>query len=166
MSSLSSLPTPTECRVGLAAALTAVGEQSFFGYVNLKPEQEFAPAAGAVQQWLLAIVDFRSDEHGGRLRIALPAGLAGDLLAAFLGLPDEDTTPELTDMVGEFANMLCGYWLTEQCPEKTFALTKPIVTSESATGGLPWAAATTPLCALLNDQPVAIWLELPGESAR
>lgn len=166
MSSLSSLPTPTECRVGLGAALTAVGEQSFFGYVNLRPEREFAPAAAAVEQWLLATVGFRSDAFGGRLLIALPAGLANDLLAAFLGLPDDNAMPEFADMVGEFANMLCGYWLTAQCPETAFALTRPIVKNESAVGGLPWAAAGTPLCALLNDQPVAIWLELPAESTR
>jgi len=159
MSSTLSPVTPTECRDELAAALVAVGEQSFFGYVNLAADKEFAAAVATVHQWMTAQVDFRGTQRSGRLQMALPAALAGDMLEAFLGLAEPGTAPELTDMIGEFANMLCGHWLTQRFPTTSFALARPVVGSDEPGPQVPWVAAAAPLLALLNEQPVAVWVE-------
>ena len=163
MSSLSSPVTPTERRAELGAALIAVGEQSFFGYVNLAADKDFAAAAAAVRRWMGATVDFKGPQGAGRFQVALPAALAEDLLGAFLGMAEPGSAPELADMIGEFANMLCGYWLTQCFPATSFALAKPVVGAGEPGPASPWAGAPEPLLALLNEQPIAVWVQWMSE---
>jgi hypothetical protein len=51
--------------------------------------------------------------------------LAERLFDAFSGRDPEEPAPpiaEIHDLVGEFANMICGSWLTRAANERTFAI--------------------------------------------
>jgi len=56
------------------------------------------------------------------------------------------------DLAGEFANMVCGRWLTDVAPQQLFSLTHPSVEPAAAP-----RAGEAPR-GLLNGQPV--WIEL------
>ena len=87
------------------------------------------------------------------------------LLSAFAGMADEEGTPDaqVRDMMGEFANMVCGSWLTQSCRGGRFDLTPPSVQYHKA--GPPPAArrfvAATVLAAI-DDVPLRVTLTIPA----
>jgi hypothetical protein len=84
----------------------------------------------------------------------MPRALAHELTAAFSGAtPDELAVadPAVDDLAGEFANMVCGRWLTDVAPQLLFSLAHPSVEPATPRAG----QAPT---GLLNGQP--IWVEL------
>ena len=135
---------PTD-RDALERALALVAEESFFAVVD--PVLDGVPEVeGPV---LNASVSF-DGSFAGTLSCRMPRGLAQDLTAAFTGEEAPADGAAVDDLAGEFANMVCGRWLTDVAPQSLFRLEHPEVTTASA-------PATAP-SGLLNGQP--IWIEL------
>jgi hypothetical protein len=140
-------------RVALDRALTVVAEESFFAMVDPVPD-DLAPPDGHL---VTARVSFDGG-FAGMLVCTMPRALAHELTAAFSGAsPDEIAVadPAVDDLAGEFANMVCGRWLTDVAPQHLFSLRHPAVEPVALPGhGAPRG--------LLNGQPV--WIELLRES--
>ncbi len=138
-------PTP------ITDALLHVAERSFFAWAEPAAVPETSPDG---EGWRHAAVVFRG-EFDGRMTFSLPDALARDLYAAFLGLAPDDPVEEsaLCDLLGEFANMVCGTWLTRIQRAHAFSLDRPVAAA-AAPAGAPLAAA------LVNDQPVVVALAL------
>jgi len=139
-------------RVALDRALAVVAEESFFTMVDPVPDS-LAPPNGHL---VTAKVVFEGG-FAGALSCTMPRALAHELTAAFSGTkPDEIAVadPAVDDLAGEFANMICGRWLTDVAPQQLFSLAHPSV--EPAI--VPGAGAPR---GLLNGQPV--WIELTLE---
>jgi CheY-specific phosphatase CheX len=131
----------------LDRALAIVVEQSFFAMVDPVPSQ--APAVeGAI---VSACVTFEGS-FSGSLTCRMPRALAHELTAVFIGEEPSDGEA-VDDLAGEFANMVCGRWLTDVAPQSLFRLDHPIVVPASAPSRAP--------SGLLNGQP--IWVELKVE---
>jgi CheY-specific phosphatase CheX len=95
----------------------------------------------------------------GALCCTMPRALAHELAAAFSGAAPEEIAvadPAVDDLAGEFANMVCGRWLTDIAPQQLFSLAHPSVEPLVAPreGAVP--------AGLLNGQPVWIELNLEG----
>ena len=157
MSSAKSAPTTlsSDLRDQLVDSATRVCETSFFAFVEPASGELFA-AAAAEEHWFHSSVDY-SGPSSGRVWLSLPEELSRDMLAAFLGFSDPSAAnqAEIEDVVGEFANRVCGAWLTALGGESCFALTHPEVTY----GGLP-ALADGAIVLAVNDRPVVIRAEL------
>ena len=136
-------------RAALDRALTVVAEESFFAMVDPVPD-DLAPPDGHL---LRARVTFDGG-FAGVLSCTMPRALAHELTAAFSGAsPDEIAVadPAVDDLAGEFANMVCGRWLTDVAPQQLFSLRHPSVEPSTMPGNdVPRG--------LLNGQPV--WIEL------
>jgi chemotaxis phosphatase CheX-like protein len=132
----------------LNRALAVVVEESFFAMVD--PVPRVVPAVeGSI---VSACVTFEGS-FSGSLTCCLPRALAHELTATFIGEAVPFDGEAVNDLAGEFANMVCGRWLTDVAPQSLFRLHHSVV-----------ASATAPLRApsgLLNDQP--IWMELKVE---
>ena len=139
-------------RAALERALTLVAEESFFAMVDPVPDDLVLPDGHLLQ----ARVTFEGG-FSGVLSCTMPRTLAHELTAAFSGAsPDEIAVadPVVDDLAGEFANMVCGRWLTDVAPQDLFSLTHPAVEPAMVPGyGAPRG--------LLNGQPV--WIELTLE---
>jgi hypothetical protein len=166
------VPTFAEHQEALAAAVVEVGENSFFAFVTPADADLFAELARSPQsldaeageplRWINTDVTF-TGAFRGVLGVAMPERLARELLAAFVGLgPDDPIEPEqLRDSTGEFANQVCGTWLTRACHRRRFDLSPPEVRhlpaawnpDSPATPGEEGAIYFT-----LNDQPVKVSL--------
>ncbi len=138
-------PTP------LTDALLHVAERSFFAWAEPVVVPETVPDG---EGWRHAAIGFRGD-FNGRMTFSLPDALARDLYAAFLGLAPDDPVEEdsLRDLLGEFANMVCGSWLTRIQRAHAFSLDR-LESDAGAPAGAPLAAV------LVNDQPVVVALAL------
>ena len=137
-------------RDALERALTLVAEESFFTMVD--PASDVPLPAGAC---IAACVDF-TGAFTGRLCCRMTRALAHDLTSSFTGTRPEDIAldgPEVTDVAGEFTNMVCGRWLTDMAPRALFTIARPTV--EPA----PWPQAVP--MAMLNEQP--IWIDVALE---
>ncbi len=155
-------PAPSECAGDLLTALTSVAEESFFGFFTpLEADAWDAVVAEAAPEWLHVTIAF-SGSFDGALHAAMPVALGGELLAAFLGrAPDDALDPgDVDDMAREFANMVCGLWLSRRCPDAVFTLEGPVAHRgrEHPAG---WRRTGARAIGVLNDHPAAIWLH-PG----
>jgi hypothetical protein len=111
-------------------ALALVAESSFFTFAEPIDQARFAEwvdETGAVP-WVRVAVTFTGTFDGG-LDIDLPELLGARLLSSFAGLSPDEQTPDadVRDMIGEFANMVCGSWLTQSRRGDRFDLTPPSV---------------------------------------
>jgi len=143
------MPSPID-RDALERALTLVAEESFFTLVD-----PVSDAPLTEESCIAACVDF-SGPFTGRLCCRMTRTLAHELTSAFTGAKPEDVAadgPEVVDLAGEFANMVCGRWLTEAAPRALFTIARPSV--EAA----PWPQARP--MAMLSDQP--IWIDVALE---
>ena len=97
----------------LYEALASVAESSFFASAERCDDATFAERAQAMGPWLEARVRFRG-QMSGDVICTVPESLVCELAASFAGLaPDESIDSSLVeDLMGEFANMVCGRWLT------------------------------------------------------
>ena len=157
MSSAKSARTrlPPDMREQLIEAAALVCETSFFAFAELaEPAVMMAVADEAA--WYHAVVSFDGPSKG-RVLLSLPRGLARDLFAAFLGFEDASAAndAEIEDVIGEFANIVCGTWLTAQGCETCFTLAHPRV----QLGGLP-APEEDNIVLSVNGRPTVIRAEL------
>jgi CheY-specific phosphatase CheX len=136
----------------IAAAVTTVAERSFYAIVDqCDVDESGAPAS----EWLVATVFFYNGIVAGSLVCSLPSTLAQTLFDAFTGRDPASPLPrpdQLTDLVGEFSNMVCGDWLSRHVDERVFHLSPPAVVRAAgpANGGgsRQWLK--------LNEQPLAV----------
>ena len=150
--SLSKSPAQSaEAGLALRDAFVDVCENSFFAYVEVCDARKFAilaeessRTARSVQEaggqlpsrarqrpseWLKGSVGF-SGSFGGAIEIIMPEKLARSLVASLLGESPETEFAEhqVFDGLGEFANMVCGAWLTAMSQRSSFNLRAPAVT--------------------------------------
>lgn len=146
---------PSEQRALLVQAMVGVCETSFFAFTEPATPDVEAKIADE-DRWFQATVSFTGPLNG-KVSLALPEGLGQELFAAFLGFEDSaaSNSAELHDVMGEFANMVCGAWLTSLNGDQTFSLGYPAV----RLGGVPDYS-----CALMvmsvNDRPAVLCAEI------
>jgi hypothetical protein len=119
-------------------AIADVAERSFFAMVDPCDESRFAELAAEQAEWLAATVRFDEATCAGAVTVRVPLALAERLFDAFSGRDSSEPPPapeDVRDLVGEFANMICGSWLTHAANHRTFALGKPEVAVRSAEDG-------------------------------
>jgi len=114
-----------------------VAQESFFSFAEFCGPERFGeaiaqvppPTAVASPRWLAAGVGF-SGAFAGSVTVTLPYALAADMAAALGGLAPGDAITQalVADATGEFANMVCGTWLTRACARRKFDLSSPVVT--------------------------------------
>lgn len=151
-----SQPTFETCQTDLGQALASVPEESFFAYTDACDEAGFTEAVHATAPgWLTASVGF-TGPFAGRVDLTLPDGLSRELCAALVGAdsPDELEASAVVDFAGEFANMVCGCWLSRAYNDATFDLTSPRVAQRSSPGPEPGGSGT--LFILINQSPVRL----------
>jgi hypothetical protein len=143
-------------RAALDRALAVVAEESFFAMVDPVPDDltDLVPVPSDRPSLVSARVTFDGG-FAGALCCTMPRALAHELTAAFSGAAPEAISvadPAVDDVAGEFANMVCGRWLTDIAPQQLFSLAHPSVEPlvSPRKGAVP--------SGLLNGQPV--WIEL------
>lgn len=139
----------------VVSAVSDVAERSFFAMVDVCDEARFAESAAAAEDWLRASVWFEESACAGEVICHLPATLADRLFDAFSGRDAADPAPlvsEVHDLVGEFANMVCGSWLTRAANNRTFSLRRPEVAVDAALTGDPASS----LCLEIDGAPCLI----------
>lgn len=164
-SAKSQLLTPTDLHDTLQAALIEVGENAYFVFVEPCDAGAFATLAEQEREkgpgWLMASVRF-TGAFSGSVEIVLTERLGHWLVTSLLGMSPEDDLPEtqMFDGVGEFANMVCGAWLSRVGDQALFELKMPAVT-RMATEWNPVGEGRgreEPMCRMvsLNDSPMRI----------
>ena len=174
----SPVQVPADASTLLRQALFDVCEQSFFAYVEACSPERFSELVGQISpaqpdaagrpavrvkpsEWLKASVAF-TGPFGGAIEVILPERLARALVGSLLGEAPEAPMPEhqIFDGIGEFANMVCGAWLTGFSDKQSFALRPPAVT-RMAPAWTPLSEASADdrghrVC--VNDEPVRVRL--------
>jgi hypothetical protein len=87
-----------------------------------------------VSDWVNASLTFTGSALSGTMEVLLPVRLARQLVASLLGLSQEIELHQVEllehqvfDGIGEFANMICGAWLTDLSGSQAFNLAPPEV---------------------------------------
>jgi hypothetical protein len=153
----------------LQSAVIEVCENAYFVFVEPCDAPQFATLVEQVRaekgrgpsgRWLNASVAF----HGastGEVEVVLPERLGTWLVVSLLGLPPDAMLKDnqLLDGVGEFANMVCGAWLSKANETASFTLDMPNV-SRMPVG---WAPDSTPTgdaqayrTVVVNDLPLEV----------
>ena len=172
MSSLRS-STPADRRdTTIVDACVRVAEVSFYAYAEpcdatrlAELDADLHAQSGGRPDWLRVYVQFSGDCHG-HLTLDVPSMVAQELVASFVGLTDVPLTEaETADGLGEFANMVCGAFLTDAGNGLDFALTRPEVVREPS-GWSPLAALAatdgegTAYALAINDRPMLLRVDL------
>jgi CheY-specific phosphatase CheX len=121
---------PADLHDALQTALIEVSENAYFVFVEPADAAEFADAVGLVKDtWLKASVTFEGSFEGA-VEITLPEPLGQWLVTSLLGMQGDERLgePQQFDGVGEFANMVCGAWLSRLSDDCLFELRTPAVT--------------------------------------
>ena len=157
---MSSLPLSTavspEAADAMLAAIQSVAERSFFANAERCDDQSFGELVAAQSSWLVAKVRLVEGPFVGSIVCTLPESLANALFDAFTGRDPSTTAPardQVSDLVGEFSNMVCGSWLTWIAGGHGFTLSQPIVEPAS---GPPGGANSMRLFIAVNDLPLAV----------
>ena len=150
MSSVKSPALTSTDQDALQSAVIEVCENAYFVFVEPCDAPQFAALVEQVRaeggrgpsgRWLNASVAFNGHSTG-RVEVVLPERLGTWLVVSLLGLPADTTLKDnqLLDGVGEFANMVCGAWLSKANETASFTLEMPKVTRLPA----GWAPDPTP----------------------
>ncbi len=145
------------CTTALFEALSDVAERNFFAFAD-EDVTGYGDLVEAAPGWMVAAVGYDA-APAGVLAAALPAALARELYAAFTAgdAGEEPPADGLDDLLGEFANMVCGAWLTRQAGSATFALGRPTVLRTPDAWRPTWSEPAGALLRLtINGHPVAI----------
>lgn len=147
--------SPADAGASLPRALTRVLEEGFFGVAEEVGDDRWTAICEAQDAWLEAAVEFRG-ELRGTLRCRLPRALAGELASAFVGIDIGKLDPTgrlVDDLTGEFANMVCGCWVTTLGADSAFDLSHPtVIAAPAAECGDSWRRLE------LNGMPLGIEL--------
>jgi chemotaxis phosphatase CheX-like protein len=142
----------------LRGAIADVAERTFFSAAEPCADACVHDAAFDVDAWLAATVRFEEDGCSGVVSCLLPHRLARALFDAFNGRDPLDPAPafeELFDLVGEFANMICGAWLTRTVDGPAFVLSRPLV--EASDRHAAFGARTgSHVVMTVNDLPLVV----------
>ena len=125
---------PSDLHDALQTALIEVSENAYFVFVEPADNAQFADAVGLVKDtWLKASVAFEGSFEGA-VEITLPEPLGQWLVTSLLGMQGDERLgePQQFDGVGEFANMVCGAWLSRLSDDCLFELRMPAVTRMTA----------------------------------
>src|SRR5512134_354778 len=125
---------PADLHDALQTALIEVSENAYFVFVEPADHAQFADAVGLVKDtWLKASVAFEGS-FAGAVEITLPEPLGQWLVTSLLGMQGDERLgePQQFDGVGEFANMVCGAWLSRLSDDCLFELRVPAVTRMTA----------------------------------
>ena len=125
---------PADLHDALQTALIEVSENAYFVFVEPADHAQFADAVGLVKDtWLKAAVAFEGS-FAGAVEITLPEPLGQWLVTSLLGMQGDERLgePQQFDGVGEFANMVCGAWLSRLSDDCLFELRVPAVTRMTA----------------------------------
>jgi hypothetical protein len=155
------MPMLEEHAGALQQALLDVAQESYFSFAEPCDQERFSDAlladdGSGPARWLGASVDF-DGAFAGRVELKLPYALASELLSAFVGLMPDEEVPEghVLDSTGEFANMVCGTWLTRDCGRRRFDLQAPVVCDIA----VPAKSDEADQLVLVNNHPVSLRLE-------
>jgi CheY-specific phosphatase CheX len=123
----------------LVTAAAQVLETMFFSVVEegpARPVETHEMVAGAQVRFLGA--------HGGWLQVVLPESVIRSMTCSFMGAGvTEETEERSTQVLGEFANMVCGATLSRLEPREIFRLETPrlcVSPPESRGGPDSWQA--------------------------
>lgn len=149
-----------DAEAALVQVVGDVAERSFFAYAERCDLARFEEAADAVPRWYCATIRFDEGAAAGMVECVLPEDLASALFDAFSGRDAADPAPEhgqVADLIGEFANMICGAWLTRAANGQTFTLRPPhVVADNTVRPDLDQATVTL----AVNDRPMAVSVRL------
>src|SRR4051794_21560454 len=140
-------------------AVQTVAERSFFAVVEPCDDPAFNELAATVSRWLVATVRFEEGPVIGSMSCTLPEDLARAMFDAFCGREPSDPAPpreEVLDLVGEFANMACGAWLSRSATTVMFKLSPPVVEPVLQPAG----ADLLRLFVAVNGRPLVVALRL------
>jgi len=138
MSSVKSPALTSTDQDALQSAVIEVCENAYFVFVEPCDAPQLATLVekvraerghGPAGRWLNASVAFNG-ASAGQVEVVLPERLGTWLVVSLLGLPADTTLQDdqLLDGVGEFANMVCGAWLSKANETASFTLEVPKVT--------------------------------------
>ena len=138
MSSVKSPALTSTDQDALQSAVIEVCENAYFVFVEpcdapqlakLVEQVRVERGQGPAGRWLNASVAFNG-ASSGQVEVVLPERLGTWLVVSLLGLPADTTLQDdqLLDGVGEFANMVCGAWLSKAMETASFLLDVPKVT--------------------------------------
>jgi len=136
-------------------AVVRVAERSLYAFAE--PVSAALMPAAIDGGWYDATVTFRGP-FAGQMSLAVPVLLARQICGAFLGDSEVDDETAIRDLVGEFANMTCGTWLTALNQAGCFDLTHPEVTPATA-------LAPRELAFIINEFPVMLSARIDGVAA-
>jgi chemotaxis phosphatase CheX-like protein len=104
------------------------------GRRNGRAAESGLPEPPRLSEWVNASLTFTGSPFSGTMEVILPVRLARQLVASLLGLSQEVELHQVEllehqvfDGIGEFANMICGAWLTDLSGSQAFNLEPPQV---------------------------------------
>mgnify|MGYP006281464827 CR=1 FL=1 len=158
----------SDATTALRSAVADVVERSFFSMADECDAESFERVSAEIPAWVSASVQFDEGSSPGAVVCWIAAPLAERLFDAFSGRDPDEPPPsetDLYDLVGEFANMVCGAWLTRAVNQQTFSLTKPVVDAcDSATAIA--AVGDRGLTFFIDDMPIAIDVQVGRAETR
>jgi CheY-specific phosphatase CheX len=147
----------TDAAAVMAEAVSAVAAKSFFAVAERCDDQAFSVLSAGADGWWVVSVQFTEGDGSGVVSCTVADDLAFALFDAFTGRdplePPADPT-DLVDLLGEFANMVGGTWLTRLANHQTFTLSSPTV--QRASSLTPASGADTRVLLSVNDRPLAV----------
>ena len=119
-----------------AARSQTVAERSFFAVVEPCDDRRSTALAATVSRWLVGDRPLRRG-RGDRLAVVHAAATTSRAAVRRLQRPRSARTrrrhaTRCYDLVGEFANMVCGAWLSRCASDATFPLSPPVVEPRAA----------------------------------
>jgi CheY-specific phosphatase CheX len=122
----------TEHQIGLKETMDTLSlaaedilEQMFFFAVDSVEDREIGPADDTEPSMAVEI-EFRG-AHSGCLGVVVAAGCGRELAAGFSGVIDSEEIglEQVTEVLREMANIMCGATLTRLAPQAVFDLASP-----------------------------------------
>jgi CheY-specific phosphatase CheX len=141
---------PAAERDRMIDAVTRVAERSLYAFAEAVPVELMPQTIDG--GWHVASVSFMGP-FSGRMTMTVPAVLGRQICSAFLGDDEVADDVAVRDLVGEFANMTCGTWLTAQHASACFDLTHPDVIDAEV-------APSCDIAFVINELPVTLRLEM------
>jgi hypothetical protein len=145
-----------DAAAALTTAISDVAQRRFFACAKPCEPGRFAELVEATMRWYSVTVEFEAGSCAGAVRCLVPEELAATMLIAFSGRDAGDADPApaaVADLLSEFANTVCGAWLTRAAGEQRFHLrTLPITVSAACApvAGESWTTLA------FNDRPMAV----------